>query len=432
MADRPPVVGYARVSTSANEQLEALVTQQQRLKDAGVSRIITDVQSGLESDRAGYLELLDLIARKAVGEIVITRLDRLGRDASDVDATIAFAAKHGVVLRALDGGAIESSTPAGFALSRVMTTMAELESRMLSLRIRSALKSRRKQGAPLRGRAPWGYRVTEDHQHFEPDPVEWPRVEHFMELLATNDWRSQTTLTQWRSLGLGPMPLNSVSAISHWLVNPVLRGGVGYHKRPNRTYNEVIWGQHQPLLSEEQFRHISSRKQINSRFWGKNVRYRHRLLTGLVRCGHCRKRMSYIPKRNIPSLYCHSVDCVWKYKTVHEAPLVVAINKALTERAVDLAQCVAQEDPEAALLAAAIRELEAKGDPDLETAIQIKRQKIQELHNRPTPDEELLSHLRDPEFWSAATPEELRQLYEELVEEALVVEGEVTQVRMRF
>ena len=84
----PQIVGYARVSTKHNEQLSALETQKNRLKAAGVSKIFTDVESGRSNGRKAFNELLQLIDKRAIKEIVVTRYDRLGRDATFVDAAL--------------------------------------------------------------------------------------------------------------------------------------------------------------------------------------------------------------------------------------------------------------------------------------------------------------------------------------------------------
>ncbi|MEN9861468.1 MAG: nifH element site-specific recombinase, partial [Cyanobacteriota bacterium] len=231
-----PRVGYIRVSTAKGEQLSALENQRARVQATGVERILEDVQSGRETDRAGYLELLALIESRRISEVVITRVDRLGRDAADVDAAIAFAAKRGVKLTAIDGGVIESETPQGFVMSRIMTTMAEMESRMLSQRIKAGLREGRKRRLPLRGRAPWGYRINAQRTALEPDPVEWPRAEQFLALLQSSKWRMNTALDRWDAEGRGDIPLHSCRAVRAWLVNPILRGGLGYQQQANHTY----------------------------------------------------------------------------------------------------------------------------------------------------------------------------------------------------
>ena len=66
-------IGYCRVSTSSGEQLSALEAQVARVEAAGVDRVITDVESGLSNEREGMNELLSLIDRKQVSEVVATR-----------------------------------------------------------------------------------------------------------------------------------------------------------------------------------------------------------------------------------------------------------------------------------------------------------------------------------------------------------------------
>ncbi len=57
---------------------------------------------------------------------------------------------------------------------------------------------------------------------------------------------------------------------------------------------------------------------------------------------------------------------------------------------------------------------------------------MQELHKRPAIDQELAAQLRRPEFWAAATPEEQKELFQDLVEEVVVEDLKPKQVRLRF
>ena len=81
--------GYARVST--NQQL--LDLQIKRLKDAGVkeSRIFHDKATGSNLDRAGLNNLLHKVEEGDV--ILITKLDRLGRDTADMINLVSQFAK---------------------------------------------------------------------------------------------------------------------------------------------------------------------------------------------------------------------------------------------------------------------------------------------------------------------------------------------------
>ena len=169
----PQIVGYARVSTKHNEQLSALETQKNRLKAAGVSKIFTDVESGRSNGRKAFNELLQLIDKRAIKEIVVTRYDRLGRDATFVDAALVLASKKNVKIVTIDTGIADTESPAGFLMSRISTSLAEMESKMLSMRIKKALDQRWKDGKIPRTRIPWGYHKVKkgDKDAIELHPV---------------------------------------------------------------------------------------------------------------------------------------------------------------------------------------------------------------------------------------------------------------------
>ena len=429
----PRRVGYIRVSTATGEQLAALANQRSRVESTGVDRIIQDIQSGRESDRDGYQELLELIATKAIDEVVISRVDRLGRDAADADAAIAFAAKNNVTITALDGGTIESATPAGFVMSRIMTTMAEMESRMLSNRIRAGLNERRRKRMPIRGRAPWGYRVSADKSHFEPDPIEWPRVQAFLQLMRDNNWRMSTALNLWAQQGLGPIPINSCRSIRGWLLNPILRGGIGYKQLPNSLFEELVWDTHEPLLSHEEVERFSQILESNRRMWGSNNHRIPRLVTSLCKCGHCGKTMSYAGGRKIPALLCKSRECPQRYKSTRESVIAVAVAQALAAKAEALALSIPRnETPEQANLRATIASLEALNDPDLADAIAAKRHRLSQLQSSPVVPPEVLAALSDPRLYEQATYEELTDLFHQFVLQVVVTTQAVERVDLRF
>lgn len=89
-------VGYARQSKT--DQADALDRQVSRLREAGCDEIIEELISGGDNERPGILQLIKLIERRQVDEILLTRVDRLGRDAQFADALLAMAAEKGVTI----------------------------------------------------------------------------------------------------------------------------------------------------------------------------------------------------------------------------------------------------------------------------------------------------------------------------------------------
>jgi putative DNA-invertase from lambdoid prophage Rac len=425
-------IGYLRVSTDTSEQLSALQNQRSRILSAGVDRLIEDVESGLSQDRPGYLELLHLIDTRQVQEVVCTRIDRLGRDAAATDALIAVAAKRGVRIHCLDGGTVDSETPQGFLLSRMATSMAEMESRMLSMRVRAGYSEGRKRARPLRGKVAWGYRLNADRSALEPDPEEFPRAARFLALCKQCDWRMNTALDKWHRAGLGSIPLGSCRAVKAWLLNPVLRGGLGYLKQNDNTYKEIVWETHDALLSHSNFVIMERQLHDNRRRWGHSAQVKPRLLTGLCVCAGCTRKMTYAGSRTIASVICKSRECAQRYKSTREQKVREQINAALSARSTQLAQSVIAENPEILALKAKIAELEALGDPDLAPAIDIKRERLLALEQQVGPDPALLAVFADPAVWSQLSDEELRELYLALVEQVLVDHQEVASVVLRL
>ena len=92
------LLGYARVSTYQ----QSLDIQIERLKAEGVrqDRLFCDKASGKDDDRAGLQQLL---ARAEKGDIVlVTKLDRLGRNTLDMITIIEQLSEGGIHVRFLD------------------------------------------------------------------------------------------------------------------------------------------------------------------------------------------------------------------------------------------------------------------------------------------------------------------------------------------
>ena len=375
-------------------------------------------------------ELLTLIDSRQVEEVLVTRVDRLGRDASATDSLIVLAGKRGVRITTLDGGQVEAETPTGFLMSRLSTSLAEMESKMLSLRVRRGLEQRRKTHKPCRGKAPWGYQISEDKSRFEPNFETWRSAQEFLGILRSSGWRLNAALNKFE----GPCSLNSCRAVKAWLLNPILRGGIGYHlQKKTNTFAEVIWDLHEPLISHEEFRHAVLKMEENRRQWGRNVNHTPKLLTGLCWCPNCGKKLKYAGTRTIKSVLCTTRGCVSRYKSTREALISQAVNKALAAKAEQLGQHITEEPPEATALREQIDRLQKLNDPDLDEAIQAKQQKLRNLMATSSPtDRERVAALAQPEAWEMATPEELRMIYLEFVSRIEADRGQVVSVALKI
>jgi DNA invertase Pin-like site-specific DNA recombinase len=139
-------LGYARVSTghqSLDQQVDALT-------GVGVdaSRVYSDKLSGTarREERPGLAALLDY-AREG-DAIVVVGIDRLGRNAAEVMATIRDLGERGIVLRSLREG-IDTSNATGRMVAGVLASLAELELELGRERRSAAREARKARGQSI-------------------------------------------------------------------------------------------------------------------------------------------------------------------------------------------------------------------------------------------------------------------------------------------
>jgi DNA invertase Pin-like site-specific DNA recombinase len=139
-------LGYGRVSTghqSLDQQVVALTA-------AGVdsNRVYSDKLSGTSTreQRPGLAALLDY-ARPG-DSIVVVGIDRLGRNASEVMATIRELGERNIVLRSLREG-IDTSNATGRMVAGVLASLAELELELGRERRAAAREARRARGQSI-------------------------------------------------------------------------------------------------------------------------------------------------------------------------------------------------------------------------------------------------------------------------------------------
>lgn len=147
------VFAYCRVST-----LEQNTENQKReIEAAGFSimpqRLIEEHISGsvAANERPGFSRLID---RMETGDVlIVTKLDRLGRNAMDIRKTVEQFTDSGIRVHCLALGGVDLTSPAGKMTMQVISAVAEFERDLLLERTHSGIERAKNAGKRF-GRPP--------------------------------------------------------------------------------------------------------------------------------------------------------------------------------------------------------------------------------------------------------------------------------------
>lgn len=152
------IFGYGRVSTAA----QTSENQRLELEQSGYTLDFwfTDTVSGktCATQRPGFREMLGKIRD---GEtLLVSKLDRLGRDAVDVLQTVRLLESRRIRVLVHQLGASDLTSPAGKLLISMLAAVAEMERDLLIERTQAGLTRAREAGKQL-GRPP---RLTQEQR----------------------------------------------------------------------------------------------------------------------------------------------------------------------------------------------------------------------------------------------------------------------------
>jgi putative DNA-invertase from lambdoid prophage Rac len=140
---------YLRVSTAD----QTTDNQRREIEALGFAvehrRIVTETVSGSlpAMERQEFAKLVDRLERGDV--LIVTKLDRLGRNAMDVRATVERLASDGVHVHCLQLGGTDLTSAAGKMIMTVICAMAEFERDLLIERTQAGLTRAKAEGKAL-------------------------------------------------------------------------------------------------------------------------------------------------------------------------------------------------------------------------------------------------------------------------------------------
>jgi DNA invertase Pin-like site-specific DNA recombinase len=278
-------------------------------------------------NRAGFERLLAAICDGRAGAVFAIEASRLARNGRDWHTLIEFCGLVGTVIVDEDGS-YDPRHPNDRLLLGMKGTMSELELSLFRQRSQEALKQKARRGALFLGVAAGYVRIGSDLIEKDPDQ----RVQHALMLVFAKFSKLQSVrqVHVWlRDEGIA-LPVASRSAVQGhsviWrlplyntvhniLTNPVYAGAYAFGRtvskvsvengrkrirrglrRPLAEWDVLLKDQHEGYISWSEFE--KNQQVIADNATGKGsatvrgaVRRGELLLAGLLRCGHCGRKL---------------------------------------------------------------------------------------------------------------------------------------------
>jgi site-specific DNA recombinase len=333
------IYGYARVSTTEQaEEYDALKQQIKRLEDAGAETVLVDIESGRSDKREQFNKLLKLVTQGKVREIIITRIDRLGRSVLTLGKTLKLFEDNNVKLRILDQPVDANSIHGWFSL-HTMSGMAEFESRMLSQRTRHGMEYFRSQGKLQK--ATFGYRLNSDYK-LEIDPEAFPVARAIVDKLLEGYSFGAVSKYIFETYNIKL----SLSGLRHWIKTPIILGHTRYftekeHRRnpKNPRPPKIIHNTHEAIATEAEVSQIIGNIKTKPRLSSKVEK--NYPLKGLLRCACCGGGMHRIISKYKSgethwircSKHCQNTHFCHNKKNARLTTLIQQVIGKITERA---------------------------------------------------------------------------------------------------
>jgi DNA invertase Pin-like site-specific DNA recombinase len=142
---------YSRVSTDG-QTVEQQIEQCRKYcdyKGFEVASVIEEVGSGKDVlKRPKFQELWNQLRRREFDGVVVTRIDRLGRNTRDMVMFFDEMQNNGIQIHSVNEN-LDATTPIGKAVISIIITMAQLEREQISLATKQRLQALKNMGKKL-------------------------------------------------------------------------------------------------------------------------------------------------------------------------------------------------------------------------------------------------------------------------------------------
>jgi site-specific DNA recombinase len=448
--------GYYRVSTKGQEDGSALERYREQLIQFGVKEenIFWDIGSGGSDRRQGYQDLLAALRESDGGMLVFPTQSRLARDEIVWAQLYKECQSLNIEMFSLDRGKLNIHSPLGIFTNSVLAATDAMQRRInqeLAIKGHQYLRDKK-----IAHAAPFGYRIEEGKPVFDDRPYhdsgrtrfEVAReaiklfLEHQKPRPVLREIEDKYGAHKTRK---GGFPRES-TGFYRWIETETLRGCLVY-----RPGGKVIVhpNNHEPLILPEEWQIIKTLLVRNRAH--RRAKVNLNPLVGLAFCGVCGSRLTlqqshgkyfYLVCAQAKS-YRSDRQC-WETETygLRLQDFVRAVTDALRSRAEQLVAYgwqsgSAPDSPEVIELRSQIEGLELLDDPDLESAIDRKRDRLTQLIEQAIADTassrnaiDVLLALHESDCWEEATYQELADIFRETVASVVHTKGAI-EIKLR-
>jgi DNA invertase Pin-like site-specific DNA recombinase len=258
-----------------------------KLKGWQVAQVFedTDTSAYRQVTRPEYERMLVALANHEFDGVLVWKLDRLVRRTREFERFWEICEQAGVRLASVND-TIDSSTPTGMVVVKILMAFAEMEAAQMSLRMRRAELERAEAGRPKSsGFRPYG--LTGDHSAIVEDEA-LVITEAADRVLAGESLRSICLNFNERGIATSGGTRWRAGPLRRILMNPRLWG--------KRTYKGTMVGNGAwpSILDEATGERLIRRLQLNH---GTQPARKY-LLSGILRCGKCGSRMRAASSKN--------------------------------------------------------------------------------------------------------------------------------------
>jgi site-specific DNA recombinase len=280
---------YTRISTDEENQPTSLHSQRERLEAFCTAqegwRIVAheqDRSTGTKLDRPGLTQALQMARKGRIDLLLVYRVDRLSRKVRQLAQLAEELDSYNVVLRSATEP-FDTGSAAGRMMLQMLGVFAEFEHATIVDRVSAGIERRAKEGKWATGRLPFGYKRNE-RKEVIPDERTAPTVKRVFELYTEGRLGTAAIARRLVDEQAAAPPSGWQPAIVQLVLqNEAYLGRVTWR-------GQSLPGLHEPLIDELTFQ----RAQRLLRDRGEDMALRRSnpgdyLLTGLIRCGRCKR-----------------------------------------------------------------------------------------------------------------------------------------------